>query len=343
MISPEQFARNVALDIGGLDQYLWLDQAIVIVTCVLGPPVSQAADLWGRKWFLVITTGCGFVGAMIIARATSMGMAIAGQVILALAYASQPLLYAVASEILPRRYRPAAQGGLNIAIGVAGILALIAGSAMVVHYHEGFRVFWYFVAAILAVSAIICGVCYNPPPRPLQTRLTTSEKLKRLDWVGFVLLAFSVVLVVMGLTWAENPYPWKDAHVLAPLLIGVGFLIALIVHQTVLKKDGLYHHDLFKGQRNFAIAMGIMFTDGAAFFAVNGYFALEVSILYETNLIRVGLRFSILFFAGMVGSLLISFYSSYTKNVRYPITVSFTLFVIFFGTCPNHSHRCSSG
>jgi MFS family permease len=341
-VSSEQFAREISLTIGGTDKYIWLDQAIVIVTCVLGPPVSQAADLWGRKWFLVITTACGFVGSIIISRATSMGMAIAGQVVLSLAYASQPLLYAVASEILPRRYRPAAQGGLNTSIGVAGIIALIAGSAMVANYHEGFRVFWYFVAAVQAAASITCAICYNPPPRPLQKRLTTGEKLRRLDWVAYVFLALAVVLAVMGLTWAENPYSWKDAHVLAPLLLGVGFLVALIVHQTKFKKDGLFHHDLFRGQRNFAIAMGIMFTDGAAFFAANGYFALEVSVLYETSLIRVGLRFSIVFFAGMVASTLISFYSSYTKNVRFPITVSFTLFVIFFGTHPFRSYNANS-
>jgi MFS family permease len=326
-----QFARDIAAAVGGSTESVWLSQAIVILTVILGPPVSQAADLWGRKWFLVILTACGFIGSIIISRSTSMGMAIAGEVICALAYGSQALLYAVVSEILPRRYRPAAQGGINASLGAGGIVALLAGSAMVRDYKEGFRVFYYMVAAILAVAAMVCAVCYNPIQRPLQSSLSTREKLKRLDWVAYAVLSISIVLFVIALSWAENPYPWKSAHVLALLLIGAAFLVVLVVHQAKFKKNGLFHHDLFKGDRNFAIALFIMFVDGAAFFAVNGYFAFEVSVLYETDVLRVGLRFCIVFFASVVSSLMIAVYSSWSKNVRYPIIVSFALFVVFFG------------
>jgi Fungal trichothecene efflux pump (TRI12) len=257
-------------------------------------------------------------------------MAIAGEIICGLAYGSQPLLYAVISEILPRRYRPAAQGGLNASLGAGGIVALLGGSAMVKDYHEGFRAFWYMVTALLAVAAAICAVLYNPPPRPLQKSLTMSQKLQRLDWLGYAMLANGVVLFVVALSWADNPRPWRSAYVLAPLLLGLAFLVGLITQQ-VIKKDGLFHHELFRGDRNFAIALFIMFVDGMAFFAVNNYFAFEVSVVFETDPVRVGLRFCILFFASVVSSLMIAVYSSWSKNVHFPVVVSFALFVVFFG------------
>lgn len=266
---------------------------------------------------------------MIVARATSMGMAIAGEVVCGLAYGSQPLLYAVISEILPRRYRPAAQGGINASLGAGGIVALLAGSAMVKDFHEGFRAFWYLVAAVLAVAAAICAVLYNPPPRPMQKALNNSEKLKRLDWVGYLLMGAGVVLFVVALSWADNPYAWKSAHVLAPLFVGFALIVGLTIHQ-VIKKDGLFHHELFRGDRNFTIALFIMFVDGLAFFAVNNYFAFEMSVIFETDVIRVGLRFCVVFFASVSSSLLIAVYSSWSKNVRFPIVVSFALFVVFF-------------
>jgi MFS family permease len=174
-----QYARDIAAAVGGSTETVWLAQSVAILTCVLGPPVSQAADYWGRKWFIVISTIFGVAGSIIVSRATSMGMAIAGEVVCGVAYGSQPLLYAVASEILPRRFRPAAQGGINIAVGVGGIFALLVGSTLVRNYNEGFRIFWYITAAILAVSAVICAFLYNPPPRPLQLSLRSSEKLAR--------------------------------------------------------------------------------------------------------------------------------------------------------------------
>ncbi|KAE9363866.1 MFS general substrate transporter [Stipitochalara longipes BDJ] len=329
LVGAAAYARDIAVVVGGSDKTVWLSQAIVILTVVLGPPVSQAADLWGRKWFLVVLTACGFVGSMVVARATTMGMAIAGEVICGLVYGSQPLLYAVISEILPRKYRPAAQGGINASLGLGGLTALLAGSTMIKKYDEGFRVFWYLVAAILAVSAIIFAILYNPPARPLQKSLTAGEKLRRLDWVAYFLLATGTVLFVLALSWAENPYPWQSAAILAPLLIGAAILGALVVHQTMFKKDGLLHNELFRGGRNFSVALFVIFVDGMVFFAANNYFAYEMGVLFETDPFRVGLRFGITFIASMASSIMIAVFSSITNHIRAPIILSFAMFIVF--------------
>ncbi|KAH7248145.1 major facilitator superfamily domain-containing protein [Fusarium solani] len=125
IVGAGAYARDIAAAVGGSDKITWISQAIAIITSVLGPPVSQAADYWGRKWFLVISTTSGFVGCLIISRATSMGMAIAGSVFCGFAYGSQPLLVAVASEILPRRYRTVAQSGLNMANGLGAVFGIL--------------------------------------------------------------------------------------------------------------------------------------------------------------------------------------------------------------------------
>lgn len=133
---------DVAAVVGGADRSVWLAQTIVIVTVVLGPVVGQAVDYWGRKWFLVLLTLCAVVGSIVVSRATSMGVAIAGEVICGLSYGAQSLYYSVASEILPRKWRPAAQGGINAALGLGGIVGLLAGSYLIKTYDEGFRIFW---------------------------------------------------------------------------------------------------------------------------------------------------------------------------------------------------------
>lgn len=84
------------------------------MTTVLGPVVSQASDFWGRKWFLLILTLCGAVGCVVVSRASSMGMVIGGFCIVGTAFGAQPLLHAVASEVLPRRWRSWAQAAVSI-------------------------------------------------------------------------------------------------------------------------------------------------------------------------------------------------------------------------------------
>ena len=265
-------------------------------------------------------------------------MAIAGQTLVGVSYGAQGLLYAVASEIVPRRFRPAAQGGLNAALAAGAIVALLGGEAMVRNFHEGFRIFYYFTAAILATATITIALLYNPPLRPLQKSLTLREKLGRLDWIGYALITLGITLFAIALSWAKNPYPWNSAHVLAPFFIGIAIMAALAIQQARFTRDGLFHHDLFKHDRNFALAFIIILIDGMAFQASNNYFAFEVSVLFETDPVRVGLRFAIVFFAAVASSFFCAIYSSYRKTVRGPIVLSFVLFTIFFGkTAPEET------
>lgn len=264
-----------------------------------------------------------------------MGMAIAGQVIAGGVFSVQALTNAVASEILPRRWRPVAQGTVYVWVGIGGLTAILSGSAFVKYYSEGWRLFWYMVTAVLAFSSLICAIFYNPAPRDLQLSLTLREKLRRLDWVGFALLTTGVVLFCIGLSWALNPYSWKDPHVLAPLIVGIVLMIALGIYEIWFEKEGIFHHDLFKKDRNFALALGCIFMEGTAFFAVNQYFAFEVSVLYETDPIIIGLEFGMLFLVGITSSVLITLYSSRFKKVREPIVLFFVLSLIAFGMVPH--------
>lgn len=86
----------------------------------------------------------------------------------------------------------------------------------------------------------------------------------QLDWLGYILIAVGQILFCVGLTWAQNPCefppgircpydvltrstdPWKSAQVLAPFLIGLAVTALFVVYETVFKKDGLVHHDLFR-------------------------------------------------------------------------------------------------
>lgn len=133
------------------------------MTTVLGPPFSLAADYWGRRWFLIILTGCGAIGSVVVARATSMNMAIVGEVIISISYGAQPLLHAVASELLPRKYRAYAQAAANLGANAGAMTVLLVGGALMRNSnHEGFRNYWYFATAAYTIAAILC-VCFVQP------------------------------------------------------------------------------------------------------------------------------------------------------------------------------------
>jgi MFS family permease len=319
---------------------VWPSSILTIATSVLTPPISQAADYWGRKWFLVILMACGFAGSLIIAKATSMGMIIVGFCLLGISYGNQSLLFAVVSEVLPRKYRPIGQATVNITGGLGAVVGLLMGGVLVRHNELGkYRVYWYVVSAISVTSAIICGLFYHPPPRRMQTSLNTQEKLQRLDWIGYATFSPGITLFCVGLAWSQNPYQWGNVHILAPFIIGVTLLAIFFAYEWRLKHDGMLHHDLFRS-RNFPLALATMFAEGLSFFTCNNYFPFQVSLFTDGTLWSSGLHFSVVFFAAMAFAPAAGIYSWKRKVIRTPLLAGVSgllLFNILMATVTPHT------
>lgn len=47
------------------------------------------------------------------------------------------------------------------------------------------------------------------------------QQLRRVDWIGNVILMGSVVAILIPLSQASTTYPWSSAHILVPLLVGL--------------------------------------------------------------------------------------------------------------------------
>ncbi|KAF7561126.1 hypothetical protein G7046_g3004 [Stylonectria norvegica] len=314
---------------------IWFSAPITILTVVLGPIVSQAADYWGRKWFLVILTMCGAMGSIIVSRATSMNMAIGGFCVIGISFAVQPLLHTVTSEVLPRRWRAWGQAADMISNGLGSICGLLVGGALNrtnSPASNGFRHYFLMAMAWYVLSAVLCFFVYNPPETPKQKefRGRTMDKLRMLDWIGYALLASGLVLFCIGLTWSQNPYSWSNPHVTATFATGLVLAIGLVVYETFFKKDGMFHHGLFTNNRNFSLALFCVFSEGVAFFAANTYFAFQVSVLYETDALIVGTRYSIMLICSMIGASLAGLYCAIARKVRWITVLAFLIFIAFF-------------
>ena len=79
MVGSGLLAHSIVAVVGGADKVTWITLAIGVNPILFGPPMAQAADFWGRKWFIVGGMLAGAVGCIIVSRADSIGMVIAGQ------------------------------------------------------------------------------------------------------------------------------------------------------------------------------------------------------------------------------------------------------------------------
>ena len=106
---------TIGRDLNATKSQTWIPNALSLVQAVFGPLISLASDAFQvRKPILVGTCLVSFIGSAIAPGATSLGRLIAAQVLIGVGFAAAPLAYAIPSEILPRKWRPLAQGFCKI-------------------------------------------------------------------------------------------------------------------------------------------------------------------------------------------------------------------------------------
>lgn len=275
----------------------------------------------------------GAVGSVVIARASSLNMAIAGFCLVGTAFGTQPLLHVVASEVLPRRWRGWAQACPLMFSTLGSLVGLFVGAALnrtSDPSSNGFRYYFYMAMACYLLAAVACAVFYNPPPLPNQLTFTQREKLAKLDWIGYLLFTTGLVLFSVGLSYSKNPYEWTDPRVSATFAVGIALSVALILYETYYKTDGIFHHGLFARNRNFAIATLAIFLEGLGFFAVNSYFSFQISTLYERDAMLAAARYSLKFVFTAVFACVAGWNSTRTRRVRWITVAAFVLLVAFF-------------
>lgn len=319
------FAQPVQTLFMAPNQGTWMSQSITIIIVILAPPLSQFADLWGRKWIVILTLVCGGVGSFIASRAQNMATMIGAFCVIGVSYGCQPLLHAIASEILPRKQRPVAQGSINVAAGIATVVCILAAATLLRQgNYQNYRIYMYIAGGVFFVAATGVAIFYSPPKRELQTQLNTKEKLRSINWISYALFTPGLVLFCVALSWSKNPYLWTNSRIIVPFVLGSTLMASFAVYEWRFKKDGIFHHGLFI-DRNMWIALITIFAEGLAFFAVNSYFAFSASVLTHADFFTACQPFVVVFVVSLVTALLAGLYSSVKRQLKLPITLGFTL------------------
>ncbi|KAH7552709.1 hypothetical protein BM1_08660 [Bipolaris maydis] len=321
-------ARPMATALGDPTVSQWFGTIKNILTLVTILPVSQAADFWGRKWFILICNSLGVIGYLIVSRSKNLTTVIVGFVIGSASFGCQSLAYAIPSEVLPRKYRGYGQAAANISGGLGATIATLMGNALTKHNPDGWRTYWYICAGVYFLSIVCVQFGYNPPPRELETTMTTTQKLRTMDWIGSLLIAVSLVLICMALQWAGNPYKWSNIHVLAPLVIGICFLFAFVLWEWKGTTEGILNHRLFQ-HRNLPLSLVLFFTEGLTFQTVNNYFSFNISKISHIDSWNSGLRFIIVFITSVVIAFVAGAYITFRKRVRETLVGGFLVVTTF--------------
>lgn len=182
---------------------------------------------------------------------------------------------------------------------------------------NGWRTMFYALIGSYSLMTILWAIAYRPPPR--RTELT--EESPKLDYIGYALLAFAVVLFLLGLIWGGNTYPWKSGKVLGPLIGGIILFILLGLWEWKGKKDGIFHHGLFK-DRNFPLVLIAIAIEGFVYVSWSALYPAQVATVYEHDVFKAGILTTPFTYAFLPSVLLGGWYASRFKDNVTPVIVS---------------------
>lgn len=194
---------------------------------------------------------------------------------------------AVTSELAPTRKR-----GTYVAVLVFTIVPFCPSVlwGQLIASHSSWRWCAVFCGAWAAVGFFMTLFFYFPPPRVNSQGLSRRQVLKEIDFVGGILSIGGMVVFMGGLQWGGYQYPWKSAHVLAPLIIGFSCIVAFIVWEAKFAKFPMFPARLRKEPRILGLTLVITFISGANFFSVLMFWPTQAFNVYGHDPVGVGIR-----------------------------------------------------
>ncbi|KAF7356272.1 Efflux pump FUS6 [Mycena venus] len=210
-------------------QFVWIGSAYTLCSTAFVPLSGSLAEIFGRKILMSISIVIFAVGSAVCGAATSLNFLIAGRAVQGLgAGGLASLCHIILSDLVPLEERGVFNGLIAISYTVANGIGPVVGGSLA--QNGQWRWIFYLNIPICGLTMVLVFLFLNlrAPPGSFAT------KIKKIDFVGNILVVASTTSVMIGLTWGGVQYAWSSARILASLILGgVGLVVFLWYEFTV--------------------------------------------------------------------------------------------------------------
>lgn len=112
----------------------------------------------------------------------------------------------------------------------------------------------------------------------------------------------------------RGQYPWRSAHVLVPLILGIIILVAFCIWEIYGAKHPIIPWRLVNEPRTFGLTLLITSISGANFFSVIMFWPTQAFNVYNHDPIQVGIRSLPIGFGTLIGAFVALWLLSVSKG-----------------------------
>ncbi|KAL4811915.1 major facilitator superfamily domain-containing protein [Aspergillus spinulosporus] len=250
---------TISADLHSGGGYVWIGGAYLLANAASGNIWANLSDIWGRKPILLLAVALFFISSIVCATAVDMAMLIVGRSLQGVAGGGLiQLILITISDLFSVRLRSLFMGLMECTWTVAGALGPVLGGV----FTESISWRWIFW-----INLPVCGTAFvllilfldvHNPKTPML------EGIKAVDWFGSLSILAISVMVLLGLDFGGDTFPWDSPKVICLIVFGTLMSVAFIYSEKRLAKYPLMPLHIFKSRSNIACFL-VDFTHGFAF------------------------------------------------------------------------------
>ncbi|KAL6247397.1 ferrioxamine B transporter [Rhinocladiella similis] len=339
------FQTTATADMGEHSLLATINVLRAVIAAAAQPTGAKIADVFGRLELVCVSVVFYTLGTIIEACATNVSTFAGGSVLYQIGYTLIILLVEVIiADITSLRarlffsYIPALPFIINT--WVSGDITQAVLEATTWKWGIGMWCIIYPVCALpLIITLAIVGRRarrsgaldkYKSPFQQLGARKLTVSLFWTLDVVGIILLIAVFALILVPLTIAGGlSSKWKEAHVIAPLVIGI-LCIPAFVFWELWAPHPLVPFDLLKDRAVWG-ALGIACTLNFAWYMQGDYIYTVLSVAFDFS-VKAATRVSSLYsFTSVITGFVLGMIVYKVRRLKWFIVTGTCLFMVAFG------------
>ncbi|KAF4504354.1 hypothetical protein G6O67_008512 [Ophiocordyceps sinensis] len=239
--------------------YVWIGSAYLLGNATFVPAWGKISDIFGRKPVLIAAVVIFWIGSLLCAVSTSMGMLIAARAVQGVGGGGTIVLPNICvSDLFSMRRRSLFFGILGCVWAVASAVGPVLGGVFTTKL--SWRWCFYINLPLGGVGLVILVFVlklHNP-------RTPVRQGLAAIDWFGSLLVIGGTLMLLFGLESGGVQHPWSSAVVVCLVVFGVVAIGLFVVYEAFVAKFPLMPVSLFRQPTSIA-AFGIAFTHAFTF------------------------------------------------------------------------------
>ena len=208
------------------NQASWLSTSYLLTSTAASPLYGRFSDIFGRKTCMIFSLTVFLIGSVLCSAAQSITQLIVFRAISGIGGGAViTLVMVIVSDVVSLRERGTYQGVLGVVVAIGNSAGPLVGGSLA---SAGWR--WCFIIAVPIIVLALVSVIFLLPLKKVDGDM--KSKLIKVDYLGTFLVLAGSVLLLLGLNWGGQEYPWNSARVLVTLILGGFVLAAFFVVET---------------------------------------------------------------------------------------------------------------